>query len=176
MSKVKHGANKYSNRNENFVTMEEIEAVDMYLKDFEYRSHFSFLCRLKPNQENEILEIIDAVNEKDLNVDKKSGSVYLFVLDGKIIKVGSTTTSFLKRVQSYNTGKTKYRISGKNSTTNYFCLQSFLKLNKVIDVHVFFPKSEEADIFGYVMDVEPNPKHWERKILEKYKPIFCTQR
>ena len=123
MTKKKHSANKYSNRNENFVTSEEIEKVDLYLENFQYRDYFSFLCKLRPNQKDEKLEVIDETDADDFNVDKRSGLVYLFVLDGKILKVGSTITPFVKRVQSYNTGKTRYRIAGKNSTTNYFCLQ-----------------------------------------------------
>ena len=181
MSGIKHTANKYSNRNENLITAEEADAVELYLKDFEYKNFFRFLCRLRPNPEEEKLEITDEVNEEKFNTDKMSGLVYLFVMNGKILKVGSTITPFVKRVQSYNTGKTRYRISGKNSTTNYFCLQSFLKINKTIDVYAFFPEKATADVFGEVRDVEPNPKHWEREILAKLirkdsKPIFRRQR
>ena len=181
MKHRKHQSNKYSNRNENLVTKQEIEDIKLYFKDFQYKKYFKFLCTLHPDPEKERLEIVNAINKKDFNIHTKSGLVYVLVMDNKIIKVGSTITPFQKRVSSYNTGKTRYRISGKNSTTNYFCLQSFLKINKNIDVYVFFPQQETADIFGVKKKIEPNPKHWEREILTKLteqgnKPIFCTQR
>lgn len=177
MAIKKHRSNRYSNRNENLITKSEISNVSLTLDGFEYKKYFQFLCTLHPNRAKERLEILNPTN----NVDKKSGLVYLLLIDNKIVKVGSTITPFQKRVASYNTGKTRYRISGKNSTTNYFCLQSFLKINKNIDVYAFFPQQETADIFGVKKKVEPNPKHWEREILTKLteqgnKPIFCTQR
>ena len=181
MQHKKHQPNRYSNRNENFVTKQEIKNVNLYFGNFQYKKHFKFLCTLHPNSQKERLEIRNAVDEKNFNVHTKNGLIYVLVMDNKIIKVGSTITPFQKRVSSYNTGKIKYRISGKNSTTNYFCLLSFLRINKDIDVYAFFPKQESANIFGTVKKIEPNPKHWEREILTNLteqgnKPIFCTQR
>ena len=177
----RHQPNTYSNRNENLITKGEIKGVKLTLDNFGYKKYFKFLCTIRPNLKQERLEIKNAVDKKNFNVHTKNGLVYVLVMDNKIIKVGSTITPFQKRVSSYNTGKMKYRISGKNSTTNWFCLQSFLKINKDIDVYAFFPKQESANVFGAVKHIEPNPKHWEREIFTKLteqgnRPIFCTQR
>ena len=173
-------ANKYNNRNENLINLEEIEEINLLYSNFEYKKYFRFLCNIKPNKKNEKLEINSQVNEEHFNVDKRKGLVYIFVYNNKILKIWKSETTFKWRVESYNTWKTKYRISWKNSTTNWFCLQSFILIDKEIEVYVYFPIKEIAEIFWIEREVEPNPKHWEKEILTKLekqnkKPIFCTQ-
>lgn len=88
-----------------------------------------------------------------------------------------------ERIQSYNCGKTEYRIAGTNSTTNYFILQSLLKINKIVKVYAYFPDKKEYKIFGeFGCDSFPPAKKVERKILSdfikkhKLKPIANTQK
>ncbi len=103
-------------------------------KDFEYKEYFNLLCELVPNNSLEKLEI-NAIDEKNM---KNEGLVYVFVIQGKIFKIGHSITPITKRVQSYNCGKVEYRKNGTYSTTNYFVLQSLLKINKIVQVYAFF--------------------------------------
>lgn len=110
------------------------------------------------------------------------GLVYIFVIEDKIFKIGHTIKSIIKRIQSYNCGKIEYRIKGTNSTTNYFVLQSLLKIDKTIDVFAFFPQKPTYNIFGKnYYDSYPPSKRAENVILNKFianhhkKPIGCTQ-
>ncbi len=103
-------------------------------KDFEYKEYFNLLCELVPNNSLEKLEI-NAIDEKNM---KNEGLVYVFVIQGKIFKIGHSITPITKRVQSYNCGKVEYRKNGTCSTTNYFVLQSLLKINKIVQVYAFF--------------------------------------
>ncbi len=103
-------------------------------KDFEYKEYFNLLCELVPNNSLEKLEI-NAIDEKNM---KNKGLVYVFVIQGKIFKIGHSITPITKRVQSYNCGKVEYRKNGTCSTTNYFVLQSLLKINKIVQVYAFF--------------------------------------
>ncbi len=80
---------------------------------------------------------INAIDEKNM---KNEGLVYVFVIQGKIFKIGHSITPITKRVQSYNCGKVEYRKNGTCSTTNYFVLQSLLKINKIVQVYAFFPE------------------------------------
>ncbi len=103
-------------------------------KDFEYKEYFNLLCELVPNNSLEKLEI-NAIDEKNM---KNEGLVYVFVIQGKIFKIGHSITPITKRVQSYNCGKIEYRKNGTCSTTNYFVLQSLLNINEVVQVYAFF--------------------------------------
>ncbi|GAA9038210.1 hypothetical protein HpHA134_11730 [Helicobacter pylori] len=87
-------------------------------KDFEYKEYFNLLCELVPNNSLEKLEI-NAIDEKNM---KNEGLVYVFVIQGKIFKIGHSITPITKRVQSYNCGKVEYRKNGTCSTTSYFVL------------------------------------------------------
>ncbi|MDD3187454.1 MAG: GIY-YIG nuclease family protein [Bacilli bacterium] len=171
-------ANK-KNRNIQIIkTYEELENEVDY-EQFEYRDYFYLICNLIPNKEKERLEIevidTDACNDH--------GLVYVFVVKGKIFKIGESITPIVKRVQSYNCGKVEYRINGTNSTTNYFVLQSLLAINEVVQVYAFFPQQPEYEIFGKkYKDSWPVSKRAENIIINAFianhekKPIGCTQR
>ncbi len=125
-------------KNKNITPLTHQDLVnEIAYSDFEYKSYFLHLCNLIPNKDAEKLEI--ETIDSDF-IDKK-GCVYVFVIEGKILKIGQTITNIKERVQSYNCGKVEYRISGTNSPTNYFILQSILKINKKVTVYAFFPKS-----------------------------------
>ncbi len=144
---------------------------------FQYKEHFHHLCDLKPNKKLEQLEIVEVAGG-DI---KRSGLVYVMVINNKIFKIGHTITSIKKRIQSYNCGKVEYRIAGTNGTTNYFILQSLLKINKKVQVYAFFPKHPKYEIFGEkYQDSYPAAKTAEKKIIQDFmeqhnkKPIGCT--
>jgi len=168
-------------KNRNIQLIKSIEELkdEINYKDFEYKSYFAHICNLKPNKERERLEIeiIDA------DKCKVGGMVYVFVIKGKIFKIGQSITPIVKRVQSYNCGKTEYRISGTNSTTNYFVLQSLLNINLPVEVYAFFPVQPEYEIFGTkYRDSWQVSKRAENVIIKGFinkhnkKPIGCTQR
>ncbi len=145
-------------------------------KKFSYRKHFTHLCDLQPDKSKEKIDITEIQNETDF---KKEGLVYAFVIEGKILKIGHTITSIKKRIQSYNCGKTEYRIAGTNSTTNYFILQSILNINKIVNVYAFFPQQPVYEIFGEKFsDSFPPSKRAEKIILTSLEknPIGCSQK
>ena len=171
---------KRRNRNEVPLTKNDVVRTSVLYDDLFYKKNFKFLCKLRPNKKTENIDIVEDVREKNFNIDKK-GLVYAFVLGGKLLKIGSTTTEFTGRVSSYNCGKEKNRESGTCSTTNYFVLQSFLKLNQDIEVYAFFSPVIKYLIFDTNKKFPLPPKEWEKTILEKMKaknkmPILCTQR
>lgn len=172
---------KKGNKNRNIVVLKSIEDLknEVDYDDFEYKKYFSFLCNLTPNNESEKLDITNF----DEDVIKKEGFVYVFVIEGKIFKIGQTITSIRDRISSYNCGKIEYRINGTNSTTNYFVLQSLLKINKTVDVYAFFPEQPKYTIFGKsYQDSLSTSKRAEKEIIKdfiakhKKKPIGCSQK
>ena len=174
MGKVK------KNKNEVLVTAEEIDAVTLKFEDFEYKDEFRLLCCLHPNKDRERLEIKDAVDEPEFNL-RRPALLYIFAVDGKILKIGASMTSLKGRIGSYNCGTLSNRLRGTCSTTNFFVLQSLLNYGKVIDVYAFFIPQTVHDVFGQKKEMPHNPKYWENPILSKLKkegrlPLFCTQR
>ena len=146
---------------------------------FLYKDYFEFLCSIIPNKEQERLDVGESGTKR---IDTK-GLVYIFVIEGKIFKIGQSINSIKDRIQSYNCGKRDYRIVGTNSTTNYFVLQSLLEINRPVQVYAYFIDKKRYEIFGEVgEDTFPSTKIVERKILkdflEKYgkKPIANTQK
>lgn len=168
-------------KNKNIIPIKNLEELknEVNFSDFEYKNDFTHICNLIPNSEQEKLEIED-LGESNF---KKEGLVYVFVIEGKIFKIGHTITSITKRIDSYNCGKVEYRIAGTNSTTNYFVLQSLLKINKIVCVYAFFPEQPAYELFGKkYKDSFPPSKRAENVIIENFiekykkKPIGCTQK
>jgi len=148
-------------------------------EDFEKKEFFTNICNLIPNQKLERLDI-EMIDEERC---KMGGLVYIFVIKGKIFKIGQSITDIKKRIQSYNCGKVEYRINGTNSTTNYFVLQSLLSLNEKVQVYAFFPDLPEYVLFGKkYKDSWQVSKRAENIIINEFlskynkKPIGCTQK
>ncbi|MDR2708539.1 MAG: GIY-YIG nuclease family protein [Elusimicrobiota bacterium] len=168
-------------KNRNIVLLKSVKDLkdEICYEAFEYKKHFVHLCNLIPNKELERLEI----QELEKQNIKREGLVYIFVIKGYIFKIGHTIGSIKARVQSYNCGKTEYRISGTNSTTNYFVLQSLLNIGEIVNVYAFFPPQPKYELFGLkYQDSFPVSKRAENIILNDFiknhnkKPIGCTQR
>lgn len=168
-------------KNKNITPLRKLEdlANECDYADFEYKEHFCPICKLLPNADKEKLEI-EMLDEAKCN---EKGFVYVFVIEGKIFKIGQSITTIKDRIQSYNCGKTEYRINGTNSTTNYFVLQSLLKIGKEIIVYAFFPPKPKYELFGQSFeDSYPPSKKAENIIISDFikkhgkKPIGCTQR
>ncbi len=168
-------------KNRNIIILKTINDLktEINFSEFEYKKYFKHICNLVPNKDKEKLEI------EELNKLKvvQEGLVYVFVIENKIFKIGHSINSIKKRIQSYNCGKTEYRINGTNSTTNYFVLQSLLKINKIVNLYAFFPEQPKYKIFGKTYRDSFSPsKRAEKEILTSFinkhnkKPIGCTQR
>lgn len=147
-------------------------------EEFEYKKYFVHICDLIPNDEKERLEILPV----DKSLIEQEGVVYVFVIKGKIFKIGQSMDSMKDRIQSYNCGKVEYRTRGTCSTTNYFILQSLLKINEQVEVYAFFPDKPTYTLFGVrYCDSWPVSKRAENIIITKFvgkhnkKPIGCTQ-
>lgn len=168
-------------KSRNIVLLKKVEELNKEIdyNNFKYKQHFTHICNLVPDREKERLDI-EVIDEKKVS---DFGLVYVFVIENKIFKIGHSITPIGKRVQSYNCGKTEYRISGTNSTTNYFVLQSILNINKKVKVYAYFPPKLGYEIFGEKgTDSFPPAKRVENKIIIDFieehgrKPIGCTQR
>ena len=147
-------------------------------KKFKYKKYFKLVCKLIPDVENEVL-IVKAVDDELIN---KEGIVYVFVIDGKIFKVGESINSIKDRVQSYNCGKLEYRLKGTCSTTNFYVLQSILAIGEEVKVYGYFPVQPEYTIFGNKYKSSKSAsKVAENLIIKDFikeydkKPIGCTQ-
>lgn len=154
---------------------------EMEYKEFKRYKDFQLICKLRPDKISESLIIYDSVEEF---VNKK-GIVYVFVVKGKIFKIGQSINSIKERIKSYNCGKKKYRKDGgTNSTTNYFVLQSLLNIGFDVDVYAFFPEQPEFELFGKkYKESRPPCKVAENIIIEELikdnngnKPIGNKQR
>lgn len=159
-------------------SVEEL-ANEVNYDDFEFKKYFKHICDLFPNREQERLDLLVI----DKNGCNREGVVYVFVIDGKIFKVGESINSIKARVQSYNCGKLEYRLKGTCSTTNFFVLQSLLKINEPVYVYAFFPEEPEYEIFGRRFKTSrPPSKTAEALIIQDFidrherKPIGCTQK
>ena len=162
----------------NFLKSKEELKEEVDYKDFKYKDYFELICRLKPDKENETL-LIESVNEE---LSNKEGIVYVFVIDGKIFKVGESVNSIRARVQSYNCGKLEYRLKGTCSTTNFYVLQSLLTIGEKVDVYGYFPVQPEYTIFGNKYKSSKSASKVAENLIikdfvEEYKkkPIGCTQ-
>ena len=150
-------------------------------KDFVYKNDFKHICNLKPHSKNgaEHLEVIPI----EKNLVNELGFVYIFVIENKIFKIGSSINSIYNRISSYNCGRIKFRMKGTCSTTNYFVLQSFLKFDEVINLYGYFPEKQKYKVFNEEgIDVFPSAKIVEKKVLKDFKekynklPIGCSQK
>ncbi len=168
-------------KNKNIIPLTSInELIDeIKYSAVNFKTYFKKICEILPVPEQEKLMLQNG-NDENLN---KQGLVYIFVINGYIFKIGQSIKSIKNRIQSYNCGKVEYRIAGTNSTTNYFVLQSLLKINAVVEVYAYFPETLSYTVFDKVFaDSYPPAKRAENMLMEDFiktynkKPIGCTQR
>ncbi len=140
-------------------------------QDYLDRELFTYYCDLLPDHKYERI-VID--NIQDHSLTEIEGFVYAFVIDDKILKIGQSITMFTGRVSSYNCGKQKARDKGTCSVTNYFILQSILKINVPVKVYLMIPSHRTWELFGETGTVSfPPVKIWERKLLERFRETHC---
>jgi len=104
------------------------------------------------------------------------------VLNEKIFKIGVALRGIKGRIGSYNSGKTKYRVKGTNSGSNYWVLHSLINMNIVCNFYGLYPPLKPCTIFGvHINEPFPSAKTIEGIVISKFeqdhgrKPIGCTQ-
>lgn len=172
-------------RNRNDIVLKNVSELGNEIRwsKYKYKDCFSYLCKVFPERKNERL-VIREEDEKNI----LTPCVYVLVVEGYIFKIGkaegtSSRGGFRGRISSYNCGKRRYRKRGTNSTTNFWVLQSLLKIGREITVYAHFPSSKTAKIFGKKISLPfPMPKIIEGVVIEQFeqaygkKPIGNTQR
>ena len=153
-------------------------------KDYKHNNAFAYLCKLTPNPDREEIIITHKADEKKMQIP----CVYIMVINGVILKIGVAAGTknkggFAGRVGSYNCGKTQNRIAGTASTTNYWLLQSLLRMGVECDIYAIYSKPHISHIFGEdFTDWIPSPKGMEGVIISQFerdygkKPIGNVQR
>ncbi len=168
------------NRNDAFLRSVDELSGEINYKKFMYRDRFDHIADILPNAEHEKLDI-KFVDEK---YKKLKGWVYVFVIEGKIFKIGQTIRTLKDRISSYNSGKAEYREQqGTNSTTNYFVLQSLIKIGKPVKAYGYFAHKEKYELWGETgKDSFPSAKVIEKRVIRDFvkkhhkKPIGNSQR
>ncbi len=140
-------------------------------QDYLDKERFTYYCDLMPDRDGERITIGEVHEDSLTGIE---GFVYVFVINGRILKIGQSITLFKKRVTSYNCGKQKARDKGTCSVTNYFILQSILKINVPVKVYLMVPTHLDWEVLGETGTVSfPPVKIWERKLLERFTAAHC---
>ena len=138
---------------------------------------FQYVCEVEANRDEEKLVITDQVAQ-----DMQKSCVYVMVIDGRIFKIGTALRGVKNRIGSYNSGKTKYRIRGTNSTANYWILHSLINMQERVLFYAFYPPTVLCEIFGETIEEPfPSAKSIEGVVIRQFeakygtKPIGCIQ-
>jgi len=159
-------ASKKKNRTDLIVRNSAELANEAPYAGFIFKKHFDWLCEIRPDRKKEKLFL----GKHDHGKIDEEGFVYVIVVNGKILKIGQTTTTFKSRLSSYNCGTRKFRKRGTASTTNYFVLQSLLAIGAPAQIYAYFAKKKRYLIFRGTKFSEsgvgafPTPKIIEKKI------------
>jgi hypothetical protein len=138
----------------------------MKFEDYSLSTQFHRIGVLRPEQEKE--RVVPVPDDTSDNGFKKGNALYAFVIDGHLFKIGKTDTTIAERINSYNCGKKKHREKGTCSTTNYMVLQTFLAINKEVEVYCYFLPKATLIIDGKVYEITESPsKFAEGLFLEK---------
>lgn len=170
--------------NKNDILLENISQLEneVVWDEYEYNNHFSYLCKVIPEVENERLVTADEVEE-----NMQRPCVYMLIVEGRIFKIGKAEGTmniggFAGRINSYNCGRRKARAKGTCSTTNFWVLQSLLNLEVEAVVYGYFPEDATTEVFGEeITQPFPSPKTIEGVIIKHFekkyrkKPIGNTQ-
>lgn len=162
----------------NYIVKTEVPQDAPNFSEYSLKSYFEKIGILKPNCQRERLDC-EILNKKYSTLE---GLVYCFVIDGKILKIGKTDTTMAERVKSYNCGTKAYRERGTCSTTNYNVLQSFLAINKPVEIWAYFVPPIKVEAFGESFEITTSPAKFLEKLFQEKtqaqfgeKLLFCIQ-
>jgi hypothetical protein len=100
--------------------------------------------------------------------------IYVFVVNGEIVKIGGTAAGLSSRTGSYTAGTTKHRKSGTCATTNFIVYQHLLQaLNarKTVEMYASLIESKRLEVnhWGEVIDYKPELFHpFETRLMERF--------
>lgn len=129
--------------------------------------------------------VVDSM--KKLWKQKKKEWIYVFLYDGRIVKIGRTSSSMDSRFTSYNSGSKRAMLQGTPATTNFMISQcNYLAVLKGMSVEVYAQEVPSIVttqiIYGTVTQVENRIAHeYERMLINIYKnlygarPFLCGQ-
>ena len=168
------------------------------IEEYNRKSNFSLIADIVLDRElftsgkkkgnkkrNTLIQFVPIISTKAFN--KKTEWLYLFVINGMIVKIGGTRTGLKGRVTSYLCGHhiEERGKSGDCSKTNGFIYNTFefyLNLGCKIQMYGYeLPKTEiTIEIFGKETKITAQTYHaYESTFLEDYKknyneyPILC---
>jgi hypothetical protein len=127
---------------------------------------------------NTLIQFIPKISNEEFN--KKNEWLYLFTINGRIVKIGGTRTGLKGRVSSYLCGHhiEERGKSGDCSKTNGFIYNTFefyLQLGCKIEMYGYeLPKTQiTIEIFGIEKIITAQTFHaYESTFLEDYKKIY----
>jgi len=104
--------------------------------------------------------------------------IYIFLVDGKIVKIGGTRAGLLKRCGSYLSGHNIPELNGKSNSTNAYIYWTFLHLllqGKKVEMYAC--RLPEAVVtmtsFGITKTIKTQSYHdWEAYCLEEYAKLY----
>lgn len=178
-----------TNKNDKPFTVEDIKREPL-LKDFNFsgKNEYKYICKLHVNpmritadnkRKNEKIKAIEFVSEIEEVIFKKSlGVSYILTceLEGNehVIKIGSTRTTFKKRLGSYNCGTVNnWRTA---STTNIKILQSMVATRLDLNLYIYDCSSDPYQITWHEITSVPfaSPKSLavEDIMIKEFKKQF----
>lgn len=114
-------------------------------------------------------------------VNKHNGIIYAIVFDGKIVKLGMSSTTLKDRLQSYNCGTRAAREKGTCSTTNFHIIESIygaILRGIKVEIYSYHITSPTVTINMWNDEVPVKmtavAKEFEKTLLQKYKEITGT--
>ena len=127
---------------------------------------------------NTLIQFIPKISNEEFN--KKNEWLYLFIINGRIVKIGGTRTGLKGRINSYLCGHhiEERGKSGDCSKTNgyiYNTFEFYLQLGCKIEMYGYeLPKRQFAiEIFGKETIITAQTFHaYESTFLEDYKNIY----
>ena len=110
---------------------------------------------------------------------KYRNMLYVISIDGRIVKIGMTTTGLSKRWGSYNNGTPEIREGkGSGSTTNYNVVQPLkiaIEEGRNVEWYCWAPpvKTYTNEAWGYTEEVQAKDPEWyENLLLTMYEEEF----
>ena len=164
---------------------------NVLFEEYNRKEHFSLIADIFLDNElfttgekkgqkkrNTLIQFIPKISNEEFN--KKNEWLYLFIINGMIVKIGGTRTGLKGRVASYLCGHhiEERGKSGDCSKTNGFIYNTFefyLQLGCKIEMYGYeLPKTQiEIEIFGKKFEITAQTYHaYESTFLGDYKKIY----
>ena len=121
------------------------------------------------------------VSSRNHMFNNHNGIIYAIVFDGKIVKLGMSSTTLKERLNSYNCGTRAARAKGTCSTTNFHIIESIygaILRGIKVEIYSYHITSPTVTINMWNDEVPVKmtavAKEFEKTLLQKYKEITGT--